>query len=198
MQLITWNCDAAVPTNTLLCLQDTWHVSLFFDTALFGQKLLIVVTFVLGLVCMFVTWHGYNFIMPSGINTWGEDLPGQCLWTQHHLVMPLIKPPRALKNVKCVKKVRDKNGDVRHDLKVLFDYVRYYLIVRICLQTFIKRRIHSGTWQRRRFLISRSCSWYLTQIMMVSWHSANSRASWEPWECRSRVCNSCKQISSCI
>ena len=45
--------------------------------------------------------------------------------------MPLIKPPRALKNVKCVKKVRDKNGDVRHDLKVLFDYVRNYLIVRI-------------------------------------------------------------------
>ena len=37
--------------------------------------------------------------------------------------MPLVKPPRALSSVKCVKKVRDKNGDVRHDLKVLFDYV---------------------------------------------------------------------------
>ena len=50
--------------------------------------------------------------------------------------MPLIKPPRALKNVKCVKKVRDKNGDVRHDLKVLFDYVRNYLIVRIMSSIF--------------------------------------------------------------
>ena len=42
--------------------------------------------------------------------------------------MPLVKPPRVLSSVKCVKKVRDKNGDVRHDLKVLFDYVRKYLI----------------------------------------------------------------------
>ena len=41
--------------------------------------------------------------------------------------MPLVKPPRVLSSVKCVKKVRDKNGDVRHDLKVLFDYVRKYL-----------------------------------------------------------------------
>ena len=42
--------------------------------------------------------------------------------------MPLVKPPRALSSVKCVKKVRDKNGDVRHDLKVLFEYVRRFLI----------------------------------------------------------------------
>ena len=37
--------------------------------------------------------------------------------------MPLIKPPRDLTGVRCVKKRRDKNGDIQHDLRVLFDYV---------------------------------------------------------------------------
>ena len=46
--------------------------------------------------------------------------------------MPLVKPPRALSSVKCVKKVRDKNGDVRHDLKVLFDYVRTFFFTFLC------------------------------------------------------------------
>merc|ERR1712012_1313977 len=36
--------------------------------------------------------------------------------------MPLIKPPRDLTGVRCVKKRRDKNGDIQHDLRVLFDY----------------------------------------------------------------------------
>lgn len=51
------------------------------------------------------------------------------------------------------------------------------------------RRIPSGASQLRRFWISRSCSWYLTRIMMESWHLPNWRASWEPWECKSRVWN---------
>ena len=39
------------------------------------------------------------------------------------VIMPLVKPPRDLSRVRCVKKIRDKNGDIRHDLRVLFDYV---------------------------------------------------------------------------
>ena len=37
--------------------------------------------------------------------------------------MPIVKPPRSLSAVRCVRKTRDKNGDVRYDLRVLFDYV---------------------------------------------------------------------------
>ena len=37
--------------------------------------------------------------------------------------MPHVKPLRQVGKVKCVKKFRDKNGDIQHDLKVLFDYV---------------------------------------------------------------------------
>ena len=41
------------------------------------------------------------------------------------VTMPLVKPPRDLSKVRCVKKIRDKNGEIRHDLRVLFDYVRF-------------------------------------------------------------------------
>ena len=35
----------------------------------------------------------------------------------------LNRPPRDLAKVKCVKKKKDKNGDVHYDLVVMFDHV---------------------------------------------------------------------------
>ena len=39
------------------------------------------------------------------------------------LTMPLVKPPRDLKTIRCVRKYKDKNGDTRYNLRVLFNYV---------------------------------------------------------------------------
>ena len=38
--------------------------------------------------------------------------------------MPIIRPPRDLSKVKSVKKYKTRNGEVVHELVVLFDYVR--------------------------------------------------------------------------
>ena len=35
----------------------------------------------------------------------------------------LNRPPRDLAKVRCVKKKKDKNGDVHYDLVVMFDHV---------------------------------------------------------------------------
>ena len=35
----------------------------------------------------------------------------------------LNRPPRDLAKVRCVKKKKDKNGDVQYDLVVMFDHV---------------------------------------------------------------------------
>ena len=52
-----------------------------------------------------------------------------CIVNNSVVIMPLVKPPRDLSKVRCVKKIRDKNGEIRHDLRVMFDYVRSFLIV---------------------------------------------------------------------
>ena len=43
--------------------------------------------------------------------------------------MPFKQPPRDLSNVRCVKRTKDKNGEEKLELLVLFDAVRiaYYL-----------------------------------------------------------------------
>ena len=38
--------------------------------------------------------------------------------------MPIVRPPRDLSKVKSVKKYKTRNGEVVHELVVLFDYVR--------------------------------------------------------------------------
>jgi hypothetical protein len=38
--------------------------------------------------------------------------------------MPFKPPPRDLSNVRCVKRTKDKNGDEKKELQVLFDPVR--------------------------------------------------------------------------
>ena len=40
--------------------------------------------------------------------------------------MPLVKPPRDLKTIRCVRKYKDKNGDTRYNLRVLFNYVLHW------------------------------------------------------------------------
>jgi hypothetical protein len=41
----------------------------------------------------------------------------------------LTRPPRDLAKVKCVKKTKDKNGEVHFDLKVMFNYVSIWFQV---------------------------------------------------------------------
>ena len=37
--------------------------------------------------------------------------------------MPLVKPVRDLKTVRCVRRYKDKNGETKYNLRVLFNYV---------------------------------------------------------------------------
>ena len=39
-------------------------------------------------------------------------------------IMPFKPPPRDLSNVRCVKRTKDKNGEEKIELQVLFDPVR--------------------------------------------------------------------------
>ena len=41
--------------------------------------------------------------------------------------MPIVRPPRDLSKVKSVKKYKTRNGEVVHELVVLFDYVGLFL-----------------------------------------------------------------------
>ena len=40
--------------------------------------------------------------------------------------MPIVRPPRDLSKVKSVKKYKTRNGEIVHELVVLFDYVRHF------------------------------------------------------------------------
>jgi hypothetical protein len=49
----------------------------------------------------------------------------------------LTRPPRDLAKVKCVKKTKDKNGEVHFDLKVMFNYVSIQFIDAKSLYTLL-------------------------------------------------------------
>ena len=42
--------------------------------------------------------------------------------------MPFKAPIRDLSKVKCIKRSKDKNGEDKIDLLVLFDFVRIFLV----------------------------------------------------------------------
>ena len=50
--------------------------------------------------------------------------------------MPLVKPPRDLKTVRCVRKYKDKNGETKYNLRVLFNYVSLFTYLDLLICTF--------------------------------------------------------------
>ena len=55
--------------------------------------------------------------------------------------MPLVKTPRDLKAVRCVRKYKDKNGDTKYSLRVLFNYVLTSHMAPACTLLFSRRTL---------------------------------------------------------
>ena len=96
------------------------------------------------------------------------------------LRMPLVKPVRDLKTVRCVRRYKDKNGETKYNLRVLFNYVDIlsFLGAEIICTFILTRRSHPGIWPGRKSPVRRNFSRSTTLTMMASSLIFSSKAPW--------------------